>query len=596
MASEKSKILIIGGTGYIGKFIVEASAKANHPTFLLVRESTVNDPAKGALIQNFKNLGVTLLYGDLYDHESLVKAIKQVDVVISTVGNFQLADQTKIIAAIKEAGNVKRFFPSEFGNDVDRVHAVEPAKSALAIKAQIRRAIEAEGIPYTYVSSNCFAGYFLPTLVQLGATSPPRDKVTILGDGNPKAIFNKEDDIGTYTIRAVDDPRTLNKVLYLKPPKNIYSFNELVALWEKKIGKVLEKVYVPEDKLLNDILEAPIPINVILAINHSVFVKGDHTNFEIEPSFGVEASELYPDVKALGHNSGKEELRDIYSLRATCLQIAMADLQKSKILVIGGTGYIGKFIVEASAKANHPTFALVRETTVNDPAKGKLIQKFKNLGVTLLYGDINDHESLVKVIKQVDVVISTVGGPPLQDQTKIISAIKEAGNIKVKVSTIVKNIYKIEPAKSFFESKVQIRRAIEAEGIPHTYVTSNCFAGYFLPRLAQPDVTSPPRDKVIAFGDGNAKAIFVDEEDIGTYTIRAVDDPRTLNKVLHLRPPRNIYSFNELVALWEKKIGKPLEKVLSSRTKTPRRYYSNLISRKCDIGNQPLSVCERISY
>lgn len=62
MAAQKSKILIIGGTGYIGKFIVEASAKASHPTFLLVRETTVNDPAKGALIQNFKNLGVTLLY------------------------------------------------------------------------------------------------------------------------------------------------------------------------------------------------------------------------------------------------------------------------------------------------------------------------------------------------------------------------------------------------------------------------------------------------------------------------------------------------------------------------------------------------------
>lgn len=45
------------------------------------------------------------------------------------------------------------------------------------------------------------------------------------------------------------------------------------------------------------VAEAPIPINVILSINHSVFVKGDHTNFEIEPSFGVEASELYPDVK-----------------------------------------------------------------------------------------------------------------------------------------------------------------------------------------------------------------------------------------------------------------------------------------------------------
>jgi hypothetical protein len=38
-------------------------------------------------------------------------------------------------------------------------------------------------------------------------------------------------------------------------------------------------------------------MNVILAIYHSVFVKGDQANFEIEASFGVEASERYPDVK-----------------------------------------------------------------------------------------------------------------------------------------------------------------------------------------------------------------------------------------------------------------------------------------------------------
>ncbi|KAF5181958.1 Isoflavone reductase-like protein [Thalictrum thalictroides] len=235
--------------------------------------------------------------GDLYDHESLVKAIKQVDVVISTVGHGQLGDQGKIVAAIKEAGNVKRFFPSEFGNDVDRTHAVEPAATAYATKAQLRRTIEAEGIPYTYVSSNFFAGYFLPTLAQAGATAPPREKVVILGDGTAKAVFNKEDDIGTYTIKAVEDPRTLNKILYIRPPSNTLSFNDLVTLWEKKIGKTLEKNYVPEEEVLKNIQEAPIPVNVILSIGHSVFVKGDQTNFDIEPSFGVEASELYPDVK-----------------------------------------------------------------------------------------------------------------------------------------------------------------------------------------------------------------------------------------------------------------------------------------------------------
>ncbi|KAL7585900.1 eugenol synthase 1 [Lactuca sativa] len=295
--AEKSKILIIGGTGYIGKFIVEASAKSGHPTFLLVRESTLSNPAKSSLVESFKKSGVTFITGDLYDHASLVKAIKQVDVVISTVGHTQLGDQVKIIAAIKEAGNVKKFYPSEFGNDVDRTNAVEPAKSAFANKAQIRRAIESEGIPHTYVSSNCFAGYFLPTLAQPAATAPPRDKVVILGDGNAKVVFNEEHDIGTYTIKSVDDPRTLNKIVYIKPPGNIYSFNELVSLWEKKIGKKLERVYLSDEQVLKNIQESPVPLNVVLSISHSIFVKGDQTNFEIKPSFGVEASELYPDVK-----------------------------------------------------------------------------------------------------------------------------------------------------------------------------------------------------------------------------------------------------------------------------------------------------------
>lgn len=42
--------------------------------------------------------------------------------------------------------------------------------------------------------------------------------------------------------------------------------------------------------------EASYPLNMILPIGHSAYVLGDQTNFEIEPSFGVEATELYPDV------------------------------------------------------------------------------------------------------------------------------------------------------------------------------------------------------------------------------------------------------------------------------------------------------------
>ncbi|WMV51383.1 hypothetical protein MTR67_044768 [Solanum verrucosum] len=367
----KSKILFIGGTGYIGKFIVEASAKAGHHTFVFVRESTLSDPTKTKLIDTFKSFGVTFLHGDLYDHESLVKAIKQVDVVISTVGHALLADQVKIIAAIKEAGNVKRFFPSEFGNDVDRVHAVEPAKTTYNTKAQFRRIVEAEGIPFTYVVNFFFAGYFLPNLAQSGPVGPPKDKVVILGDGNTKAVFNKEEDIGTYTIKAVDDPKTLNKFLYIKPPHNIITLNELVSLWEKKTGKNLERIYVPEEQVLKNIQEASVPLNVLLSICHAAFVKGDHTNFEIDSSFGVEASEVYPDVKYTPVDEILNQFwRSISSSRLVLFVSACTTVDSLSIM-----GLFRYFSVLASAFTSHfyVDFAILGVMLCHEVSLGSLV-------------------------------------------------------------------------------------------------------------------------------------------------------------------------------------------------------------------------------
>ena len=69
---------------------------------------------------------------------------------------------------------------------MDRHEAVEPVRQVFEEKASIRRVIEAEGVPYTYLCCHAFTGYFLRNLAQLDATDPPRDKVVILGDGNVK--------------------------------------------------------------------------------------------------------------------------------------------------------------------------------------------------------------------------------------------------------------------------------------------------------------------------------------------------------------------------------------------------------------------------
>ncbi|PKA53888.1 Isoflavone reductase-like protein [Apostasia shenzhenica] len=291
-----SRVLVIGGTGYVGQFITKAGPRSGHPTFALIRESSATNPEKAKLLEEFKAAGVQIVYGDYKDHETLVKAIKGVDVVISTVGHSQILDQLKFIDAIKEAGNIKRFLPSEFGNDVDRTSAIDLAKSLFSAKSQIRRAVKEAKIPHTIVSANFTFGYFLPSLGQ-ASSSLPVDKVTIFGDGNAKVIFNLEDDIGTFAYKAADDPRTLNKIVYLRPAGNIYSHNELVDLWEKKTGKKFERVYVSEEDVIKLIKEASGPRKEVLDIHYCAFVKGDHTSFEIDPSDGLEATQLYPDVK-----------------------------------------------------------------------------------------------------------------------------------------------------------------------------------------------------------------------------------------------------------------------------------------------------------
>ena len=84
----------------------------------------------------------------------------------------------------------QRFFPSEFGLDVDRHDAVEPVREVFEEKAKMRRIIEAEGVPYTYLCCHAFTGYFLRNLAQIDTTVPPRDKIFIQGDGNVKGSDN----------------------------------------------------------------------------------------------------------------------------------------------------------------------------------------------------------------------------------------------------------------------------------------------------------------------------------------------------------------------------------------------------------------------
>ncbi|KAL3341462.1 hypothetical protein AABB24_025820 [Solanum stoloniferum] len=296
MESNKSKILIIGVTSRLGFELAKASLNSSHPTFGLVRDSAFSDTHKSQKLHTLSEAGLTLIKGSLQDEDILLEALKQVDIVICAVSSKQVHEQKILISAIKRAGCIKRFLPSEFGADPDRTQVSDLDHNFYSRKSQIRRIIEAEGIPYTYVCCNLFTSVLLPSLVQPGRKAPPRDEVSIFGDGTAKAVFMNENDVAAFVINTVDDARTLNKVLYMRPRGNVYSMNELLGIWEGKIGRKLKKIYITEDELLKKIRETPYPENMELVFIYSAFVKGDQTYFSIESAGGLEGTQLYPQI------------------------------------------------------------------------------------------------------------------------------------------------------------------------------------------------------------------------------------------------------------------------------------------------------------
>nr|AZJ17294.1 leucoanthocyanidin reductase [Camellia sinensis] len=284
-------VLIVGACGFIGQFIAEASLQADRPTYLLVR--SVGSKTNKTL----QDKGAKVIHGVVKDQAFMEKILTEhkIDIVISAIGGSNILDQLTLVHAIKAVGTIKRFLPSEFGHDVDRANPVEPGLTMYNEKRRVRRLIEECGVPYTYTCCNSIASWPYYDNTHPSEVIPPLDEFQIYGDGSVKAYFVAGSDIGKFTIKTVDDIRTLNKSVHFRPSCNFLNINELASLWEKKIGRTLPRVTVSENGLLAAAAVNIIPQSVVASFTHDIFIKGCQINFSIEGPNDVEVCSLYPD-------------------------------------------------------------------------------------------------------------------------------------------------------------------------------------------------------------------------------------------------------------------------------------------------------------
>lgn len=81
---------------------------------------------------------------------------------------------------------------------------------------------------------------------------------------------------------------------------------------------------------------------------------------------------------------------------------------KLKIAVIGGTGKSGRYLVQELLRKGFSIKALVRNPE-NFKVESDLVE--------IVYGDVRDYEIVESLIKECDLVLSTLGGTPLSEPT-----------------------------------------------------------------------------------------------------------------------------------------------------------------------------------
>ncbi|XP_047342290.1 leucoanthocyanidin reductase-like [Impatiens glandulifera] len=290
--------LVIGATGFIGQFVAEASLDGGWPTYILLRAPAANSSSsKAKATKSLQEKGAIIIYGDMKDQKLVEKILKdhKIGIVISVVGGEGILDQITLIQAIKSVGTIKRFLPSEFGHDVDRTDPVEPGLNMYKEKRLVRRFTEESGIPYTYICCNSVASWPYYDNTHPSEVLPPLDRFHIYGDGTVKAYFVAGADIGKYTMKTVDDGRTINKLVHFRPTCNYLNVNELASLWEKKIQRVLPRITVSENDLLSAAAENIIPESIVASFTHDIFINGCQIKFGIDGPNEVEVTTLYPE-------------------------------------------------------------------------------------------------------------------------------------------------------------------------------------------------------------------------------------------------------------------------------------------------------------
>ncbi|TVY82112.1 Isoflavone reductase-like protein [Lachnellula suecica] len=246
----KENLLVFGATGYIGTHIINKIIK-NKESFgriaIFTSPGTVEN--KPRVIAGFKANGVEIVVGDSTNADDIVRALEgtlksqsRSKTIADRVRDKHdrrnvIGEQISWIKLAKQVPSITRFFPSEYGTDIEygpESATEKPHQAKLKVRAALR---EASYLDLTYVVTGPYAEAVMRAskMPSAGSFNVKEKSAVLLGDGTGRISFTTKDDVGRLTVKALLHPE-VSRNRALKVNSFTATDREILEEFEKQTG------------------------------------------------------------------------------------------------------------------------------------------------------------------------------------------------------------------------------------------------------------------------------------------------------------------------------------------------------------------------
>jgi hypothetical protein len=241
------------------------------------------------------------------------------DTVVSAVGRNAILWQIDLLRLAEATPNIKRFYPSEYGTDIEyhpqSAHE-KPNQLKLAVRKYIRENVRR--LEYTYVVTGPYADLYLGKmggeLARIGSWDVKEKTAVLLGTGYEPASFTTMHDLGKLVVASILNPEA-SKNRALRVNSFTATPHQILAEFEKQTGAKWHVSYTSLEELkrleekawaVNDPLATAYTLRRIWTDGATLYEQRDNALIDAEDTETLEIAVARAiAIETAGFQSGK---------------------------------------------------------------------------------------------------------------------------------------------------------------------------------------------------------------------------------------------------------------------------------------------------